>query len=73
MLTTFPSGSVVFSKRPARVMKEIAIPLAYPRSQKVRFTGAFTAAERVASEALGVVAPTADEASAHATQGAGVQ
>ena len=29
---------VVFSKRPARVAKEIPIPLAYPRSQKVRFT-----------------------------------
>ena len=59
---------VVFSKRPARVVKEIAIPLAYPRSQKVRFTTAFTATERIASEALGVVAPTADEASAHAAQ-----
>jgi NitT/TauT family transport system ATP-binding protein len=59
---------VVFSKRPARVMKEIAIPLAYPRSQRVRFTTAFTAAERILSEALGVVAPTADEASTHAAQ-----
>jgi NitT/TauT family transport system ATP-binding protein len=54
-------------------VKEMAIPLAYPRSQKVRFTPAFTAAERIASEALGVVAPTADEASAHAAQGAGRQ
>jgi NitT/TauT family transport system ATP-binding protein len=48
---------VVFSKRPARVVKEMPIPLAYPRSQKVRFTNAFTTAERIASEALGVVAP----------------
>jgi NitT/TauT family transport system ATP-binding protein len=59
---------VVFSKRPARVVKELAIPLAYPRSQRVRFTTAFTAAERILSEALGVVAPTADEASTHAAQ-----
>jgi NitT/TauT family transport system ATP-binding protein len=48
---------IVFSKRPARVVKEMPIPLAYPRSQKVRFTSAFTTAERIASEALGVVAP----------------
>jgi NitT/TauT family transport system ATP-binding protein len=50
-------SDVVFSKRPARVVKEMPIPLAYPRSQKVRFTSAFTTAERIASEALGVVAP----------------
>jgi NitT/TauT family transport system ATP-binding protein len=55
---------VVFSKRPARVAKEIPIALAYPRSQKVRFTSAFTAAERIASEALGVVAPAGEEAAA---------
>jgi NitT/TauT family transport system ATP-binding protein len=55
---------VVFSKRPARVVKEITIPLSYPRSQKVRFTTAFTTAERIASEALGVIAPAAEEASA---------
>ena len=48
---------IVFSKRPARVVKEMPIPLAYPRSQKVRFTSTFTTAERIASEALGVVAP----------------
>jgi len=53
---------VVFSKRPARVAKEIPIALAYPRSQKVRFTAAFTTAERIASEALGVVAPAGEEA-----------
>jgi NitT/TauT family transport system ATP-binding protein len=55
---------IVFSKRPARVAKEIQIALAYPRSQKVRFTAAFTAAERIASEALGVVAPAGEEAAA---------
>src|SRR5215467_9879216 len=53
---------VVFSKRPARVVKEITIPLTYPRAAEVRFTSAFTTAERIASEALGVVAPA--EASA---------
>jgi NitT/TauT family transport system ATP-binding protein len=55
---------VIFSKRPARVAKEIQIALGYPRSQKVRFTPAFTTAERIASEALGVVAPVAEEAAA---------
>jgi NitT/TauT family transport system ATP-binding protein len=55
---------IVFSKRPARVAQEIPIPLAYPRSQRVRFTAAFTTAERIASEALGVIAPSAEEASA---------
>ena len=54
---------VVFSKRPARVAKEIQVPLAYPRSHRLRFTAAFTNAERIASEALGVVAPAAEEAS----------
>jgi NitT/TauT family transport system ATP-binding protein len=53
---------VIFSKRPARVAKEIPIALGYPRSQKVRFTPAFTTAERIASEALGVIAPVAEEA-----------
>jgi NitT/TauT family transport system ATP-binding protein len=54
---------VVFSQRPARVVKQISIPIAYPRSQKVRFTNAFTTAERIASETLGIVAPAAEEAS----------
>ena len=52
---------IVFSKRPARVAQEIPIPLAYPRSQRVRFTAAFTTAERTASEALGVIAPAPEE------------
>src|SRR5262249_865765 len=53
---------VVFSQRPARVVKEIPVALGYPRSQKLRFTSAFTTAERIAGGALGVVAPA--EASA---------
>ncbi len=48
---------IVFSRRPARVATEIPIALSYPRSQQVRFTPAFTKAERIASEALGVVPP----------------
>lgn len=48
---------IVFSRRPARVATEIPIALPYPRSQQVRFTPAFTKAERIASEALGVVPP----------------
>ena len=55
---------VIFSRRPARVIKEIAVTLPEPRSQKIRFTSAFTETERLASEALGVVAPSShDEAS----------
>jgi NitT/TauT family transport system ATP-binding protein len=48
---------LVFSKRPARVAKEIDIDLTYPRGQQVRFHPAFTALERLASEALGVIPP----------------
>ena len=40
------------------------IALPYPRSQQVRFTPAFTTAERLASEALGVIAPPAEEVAA---------
>jgi NitT/TauT family transport system ATP-binding protein len=50
---------IVFSRRPARVATEIPVSLPYPRSQQVRFTPAFTRAERLASEALGVVPPVA--------------
>src|SRR5438309_10851258 len=39
---------VIFSRRPARVVREIAIELPEPRSQRVRFTSAFTQAERIA-------------------------
>jgi NitT/TauT family transport system ATP-binding protein len=55
---------VVFSKRPARVVREIAVRLGYPRQQRLRFTPAFTDTERIASEALGVLAPAGEEASA---------
>jgi NitT/TauT family transport system ATP-binding protein len=55
---------VVFSKRPARVVKEIAVMLAYPRQQRLRFTPAFNETERIASEALGVLAPATEEMSA---------
>ena len=48
---------VVFSRRPARVATEIPISLPYPRNQQIRFTSAFTKAERLASESLGVVPP----------------
>ena len=52
---------IVFSKRPGRVAREIPVTIPYPRSQKVRFTPAFTAPERIASEALGVIAPSSEE------------
>jgi len=51
---------VIFSRRPARVVTEILVRLPEPRSQKVRFTAAFTDAERRASEALGLVPPVAE-------------
>ena len=51
---------IVFSRRPARVVQEIVVKLPEPRSQRVRFTRAFTEAERIASEALGIIAPTAE-------------
>jgi NitT/TauT family transport system ATP-binding protein len=46
---------IVFSRRPARVAQEIAVGLGYPRNQAARFSPAFLAAERAASEALGIV------------------
>jgi NitT/TauT family transport system ATP-binding protein len=49
---------LVFSRRPARVALEIPVSLAAPRTQQVRFSDAFRAAERLASEALGVLGPT---------------
>ncbi len=52
---------VIFSRRPARVVREIAVELPEPRSQKVRFTSAFTRAERIASETLGVISPAGEE------------
>ena len=52
---------VIFSRRPARVIREIRIALPEPRTQKVRFTPAFTQAERIASETLGVVSSAGEE------------
>jgi NitT/TauT family transport system ATP-binding protein len=46
---------VIFSRHPGRVIEEIAVRLPEPRNQRVRFTAAFTQAERIASEALGVI------------------
>ena len=52
---------VVFTRRPARVSTEFEIRLPGPRSQASRFTPEFTAAERRASEALGLLAAPAKE------------
>ena len=49
---------LVFSRRPARIVEQLSVSLGYPRSQAVRFTPEFTNAERRASEALGILAPT---------------
>jgi len=54
---------IVFSRRPARVSQRIDVVLPSPRTQAVRFTPAFTQAERAASEALGVVPHVEAEAS----------
>jgi NitT/TauT family transport system ATP-binding protein len=48
---------LVFSRRPARVSVEIPVTLPQPRNHQVRFTHAFTKAERTASEALGIIKP----------------
>ena len=46
---------VVFSRRPAVIVKELAINIPYPRSSKTRFLPEFTDLERQASVALGIV------------------
>ncbi len=46
---------VVFSKRPAVIVKELAIDIPYPRSAKTRFLPQFTELERQAGVALGLV------------------
>jgi NitT/TauT family transport system ATP-binding protein len=56
---------LVFSRRPARVAREILVDLPYPRVQQVRFTPEFTKFERIASEALGVIPPQAVTVSVH--------
>ncbi len=55
---------VVFSRRPARVATRIPNTLPYPRTQRTRFTPDFTKAERLASEALGIIAPAEAEEAA---------
>ncbi|HEX7386620.1 MAG TPA: ABC transporter ATP-binding protein [Castellaniella sp.] len=45
---------VIFSKRPARIVEHLDVPLPYPRDVHVRYTPEFTQLERQASEALGV-------------------
>ena len=46
---------VVFSKRPAVIVKELRIDIPYPRSSKTRFLPEFTELERQAGVALGIV------------------
>ena len=46
---------VVFSRRPAVIVKELAINIPYPRSSKTRFLPEFTDLERQAGVALGIV------------------
>ncbi|HTM74920.1 MAG TPA: ABC transporter ATP-binding protein [Pseudolabrys sp.] len=46
---------VVFSRRPAIIVKELTINIPYPRSSKTRFLPEFTDLERQASVALGIV------------------
>ena len=45
----------VFSKRPATIALELAVDIPYPRSQQTRFLESFTALEKRAGIALGVV------------------
>jgi len=45
----------VFSKRPAVIALELEVAIPYPRSQQTRFLEQFTALEKQASIALGVV------------------
>jgi NitT/TauT family transport system ATP-binding protein len=53
---------LVFSKRPARIAEHIRVDLPYPRSAPTRYVPQFTALERRASRALGVLHEPADAA-----------
>jgi len=53
---------LVFSRRPARVAAEITVSLPAPRTQASRFSAEFSAAERKACEALGVLTAPASAA-----------
>ena len=55
---------LVFSRRPARVALQLSVALPSPRHQGLRFTPAFAAIERLASEALGIVTPDVDSCAA---------
>jgi NitT/TauT family transport system ATP-binding protein len=52
---------LVFSKRPAIIVERIEVDLSYPRSAKTRYSPAFTALERRASRALGVIHEGSDD------------
>lgn len=53
---------LVFSRRPARVALELPVLLPSPRTQEVRFSHEFSAMERRASEALGIVTSATESA-----------
>jgi NitT/TauT family transport system ATP-binding protein len=46
---------LIFSKRPGRIVDEITVRMPYPRNAKMRYTPEFSALERRASAALGVI------------------
>ena len=50
---------LVFSRRPARIARDIRVDLGYPRSAETRYTRRFTELEHEASAALGVLRPAA--------------
>jgi NitT/TauT family transport system ATP-binding protein len=51
---------LVFSRRPARIVEHIRVDLPYPRTAATRYAPQFTALERRASRALGVIHEGAD-------------
>jgi NitT/TauT family transport system ATP-binding protein len=51
---------LVLSRRPARIAERIRVDLPYPRSAQTRYVPKFTALERRASRALGVIHESAD-------------
>ena len=48
---------LVFSRRPARITREIQVNLGRKRTHASRFDAEFLRAERLASEALGILTP----------------
>ena len=56
VLVPFPfTSQTATKKRPAVIVKELAIGIPYPRSSKTRFLPEFTELERQAGVALGIV------------------